>query len=46
MHIAKKEGRSLAQICELFPKGGINEYEKDGSSYLHRLLIRAKEKGK
>jgi hypothetical protein len=26
--IAKKEGRSLAQICELFLKAGIYEYAK------------------
>jgi len=43
--IAKKEGRSLAQICELLLSGGINEYEKEGPSYLHRLL-RVKEKSK
>ena len=42
--IAKKEGRSLAQVCELLLRGGISEYEKDGSNYLHRLLIRTKEK--
>jgi hypothetical protein len=42
--IAKKEGRSVAQICELFLKGGINEYEKEGPSYLHRLLTRLKVK--
>ena len=46
LQIARKEGRSLAQVCELFLKGGINEYEKEGSSYLHRVLIRPKEKGK
>ncbi|PYX23782.1 MAG: hypothetical protein DMG82_10595 [Acidobacteria bacterium] len=46
LHIAKKEGRSLAQVCELLLRGGINEYEREGSSYLHRLLIRPKEKGK
>jgi hypothetical protein len=44
--IAKKEGRSLAQVCELFLRGGITEYERDGPSYLHRLLSRAKEKSK
>lgn len=42
--IAKKEGRSLAQICELFLRGGILEYEKDGSGYLHRLLAKARDK--
>jgi hypothetical protein len=46
LQIAKKEGRSVAQICELFLKGGINEYEKDGSSYVHRLLARSREKSK
>jgi hypothetical protein len=42
--IAKKEGRSLAQVCELLLRGGIGEYEKDGSNYLHRLLTRTREK--
>ena len=44
LQIAKKEGRSLAQICDLFLRGGINEYEKEGVSYLQRLLVRQKEK--
>jgi hypothetical protein len=46
LQIARKEGRSLAQVCELLLRGGISEYEKDGSSYLHRLLTRTREKGK
>jgi hypothetical protein len=46
LQIARKEGRSLAQICELFLRGGINEYEKEGVSYLHRLLVRPKEKSR
>jgi hypothetical protein len=46
LHIARKEGRSLAQICELLLRGGIIEYEKEGSGYLHRLLIRPKEKSR
>ena len=37
--IAKKEGRSLAQVCELLLKGGILEYERAGPDYLRRLLI-------
>jgi hypothetical protein len=37
--IARKEGRSLAQVCELLLKGGIVEYEKEGPDYLRRLLI-------
>lgn len=46
LQIAKKEGRSLAQICELLLRGGINEYGKEGSGYLQRLIVRPKEKGK
>jgi len=38
--IAKKEGRSLAQVCELLLKGGILEYERAGPDYLRRLLAR------
>jgi hypothetical protein len=44
--IAKKEGRSLAQVCELFLRGGIHEYEREGSRYLHRFVERPKEKGR
>src|SRR6201981_4035152 len=42
--IAKKEGRSLAQVCELLLKGGTAEYEKDGPEYIRRLLVRPKGK--
>ncbi len=44
--IAKKEGRSLAQVCELLLRGGIHEYEREGTKYLHRFVERPKEKGK
>ena len=46
LHIAKKEGRSLAQVCELLLKGGIHGYEREGSRYLHRFVERPKEKSK
>jgi len=46
LQIARKEGRSVAQICELFLRGGISEYEKDGAAYVHRLLARSKERNK
>jgi hypothetical protein len=46
LNIAKKEGRSLAQVCELLLKGGILEYERAGPDYLRRLLMRAGAKGK
>jgi hypothetical protein len=38
LQIAKKEGRSLAQVCEIFLKGGVLLYAKDGSKYLQHLL--------
>jgi len=44
--IAKKEGRSLAQVCELLLRGGIHEYDREGSRYLQRLVERPKEKSK
>lgn len=43
VHIAMKEGRSLAQICELLLRGGIHEYKKEGPKYLQRLLARPRE---
>ena len=46
LQIAKKEGRSLAQVCELLLRGGIHDYEREGSRYLHRFIERPKEKGK
>ena len=46
LNIAIREGRSLAQVCELLLKGGILEYEKDGTEYIRRLLIRVREKSK
>jgi predicted DNA-binding protein len=45
-NIAKKEGRSLAQVCELLLKGGIGEYEREGPDYLRRLLTRPRDKSK
>ena len=46
LNIARKEGRSLAQICELLLRGGIVEYEKTGPEYLRNLLSRPKDKNK
>ena len=45
-NIAKKEGRSLAQVCELLLKGGILEYERTGPDYLRRLLMRTGARSK
>lgn len=44
LQIARKEGRSLAQVCELLLKGGMIEYEKDGAAYLQQLVSRPKDK--
>jgi hypothetical protein len=45
-NISKKEGRSLAQVCELLLKGGIGEYEREGPDYLRRLLTRPRDKSR
>jgi len=44
LQIAKKEGRNVAQVCELLLGNGIHEYKREGSRYLHRLIARPKEK--
>lgn len=36
--IATKEGRSIAQICEILLIAGIGAYEKEGSKYLRRFI--------
>jgi hypothetical protein len=46
LQIAKKEGRSLAQICELLLRGGIHEYERAGARFLQRFVEGPKDKGK
>ena len=43
IQIAKKEGRSLAQLCEILLRGGATEYQDEGSKYLQRLLSRQKK---
>jgi predicted DNA-binding protein len=41
--IARKEGRSLAQICEIFLRGGIASYRKEGAKHLKHFLSRQKK---
>ena len=43
IQIAKNEGRSLAQVCEIFLRGGVLSYKNDGPRYLNRLLSRQKK---
>ncbi len=38
VQIAKKEGRSLAQLCEILLKGSAASYKEEGPAYLQRLL--------
>jgi hypothetical protein len=40
IQIAKKEGRSLAQVCEIFLKEGASVYKEEGPKYLQRILSR------
>jgi hypothetical protein len=38
IQIAKKEGRSLAQLCEILLRGAAASYKEEGPAYLQRLL--------
>ena len=41
--IAKREGRTLSQICEVFVAGGIQAYRKEGAKYIQRLVSHQKK---
>jgi hypothetical protein len=41
--IAKNEGRSLAQVCEILLRGGAVSYAEEGPKYLQRILSRQKK---
>jgi hypothetical protein len=43
LQIATKEGRSLAQLCEIFLRSAAASYKEEGHGYLHRLLPRQKK---
>jgi hypothetical protein len=38
--IARKEGRSLAQLCEILLKEGAAMYKEEGPKYLQKVLSR------
>jgi hypothetical protein len=42
--IADEEQRSISQICELFLKGAVEDYKKDGPQYIQQLLTKQKHK--
>jgi len=41
--VAKREARSVSQICEMLLKVGVEGYEKEGRKYLQRFLSRQKK---
>jgi hypothetical protein len=43
LQIATKEGRSLAQLCEILLRGAAASYKEEGHAYLQRLLSRQKK---
>jgi hypothetical protein len=43
--VADAEERSVAQICELLLRTGIDAYKKDGTKYLQRSMNRQKKEG-
>ncbi len=42
--VAATEGRSVAQICEVFLKAGMEVYKKEGSKYVQRHLAQRQPK--
>jgi hypothetical protein len=43
VQIAKQEGRSLAQLCEILLRGGASSYKEEGPRYIQRLLLGQKK---
>jgi hypothetical protein len=41
--VAKREGRTLSQLCEIILAGGLETYRKEGSKYLQRTLSHYKK---
>lgn len=42
--IALKEGRSLAQLCQIFLVAGVASYETHGAKYLQRFVAQLEKK--
>jgi len=38
LQIAKNEGRSLGQVCEILLREGVSLYKEQGPRYLQRLV--------
>ena len=41
--VARREGRTLSQLCEILLVGGLETYKKQGSKYLQHLLSHYKQ---
>jgi hypothetical protein len=41
--VAKREGRTLSQLCEILLTGGLETYKKEGSKYVQRMLSHYKK---
>jgi hypothetical protein len=41
--VARREGRTLSQVCEMFLAGGLETYRKEGAKYFQRLVSRQKK---
>jgi hypothetical protein len=40
--VARREGRTLSQVCEMFLAAGLESYKKEGAKYFQRLISRQK----
>ncbi len=43
LEVARREGRTLSQMCEIFVSLGLEGYKKEGHKYLERFLSRQKK---
>jgi len=41
--VARREGRTLSQVCEMLLAGGLETYKREGAKYFQRLLSREKK---
>lgn len=41
--VARREARSISQVCEMLLRIGVEAYELDGPKYLQRLLSRQRK---
>jgi hypothetical protein len=39
LKLAKQESRSLSQICEMLLNIGVDEYDKEGHTYLQKIVV-------